>query len=424
MKALFQLIPLLILLSCAKIEDYDSNMLDSQSTNSIEAVSLLVFDSNESLAEEIAKTSNETKTRSTVDGAFMSLFTTLKNYDYEKDPILSYEISQIVEDELDPEKSIYRLLGYNELVPNEDFARLLNVRGEFCVGDTIYKVSPKGTYYFPLSMRSFFEHNYAKLEGIIGEEIEKSTFRVAEDIYRYNTFSVDENSINSDYIRTKASDLPVFNWSDYPTHTGDVLDNVVFTYTMPDKKRMKTRVYHHNYVAYQERGAYVKVQKKAIVWSDIDSAILNITWRNLLFKANYGASFQEPFGNNITIEATGNDYQWMGQSLSYIIIRNYIIPSTQFANYVKWARGSFDNFINSATGIDVSTYAVVILKGPDYMQIAIPGMKINEGFNTEELKRQFNHQWFSSVPEPIAGQFSYAAVNDLDFGAMRVGTAF
>jgi hypothetical protein len=69
------------------------------------------------------------------------------NYDYEKDPILSYEISQIVEDELDPEKSIYRLLGYNELVPNEDFARLLNVRGEFCVGDTIYKVSPKGTYF-------------------------------------------------------------------------------------------------------------------------------------------------------------------------------------------------------------------------------------------------------------------------------------
>lgn len=36
---------------------------------------------------------------------------------------------------------------FSDLVPEEEFARLLNGQGEVQVGDTIYRITPSGTYY-------------------------------------------------------------------------------------------------------------------------------------------------------------------------------------------------------------------------------------------------------------------------------------
>lgn len=52
----------------------------------------------------------------------------------EKDTILSQHLSY------------YEAFGYDELVPNENFAKLLNWKGEILVDDSLYRITPIGTF--------------------------------------------------------------------------------------------------------------------------------------------------------------------------------------------------------------------------------------------------------------------------------------
>lgn len=52
----------------------------------------------------------------------------------EKDTILSQHLTY------------YEAFGYEDLVPNENFAKLLNWKGEFLVGDSLYRITPIGTF--------------------------------------------------------------------------------------------------------------------------------------------------------------------------------------------------------------------------------------------------------------------------------------
>lgn len=47
-----------------------------------------------------------------------------------------------VQENMVQQETYYQKLGYDALIPNEDFARLVNPLGEFMVKDTIYKVTP------------------------------------------------------------------------------------------------------------------------------------------------------------------------------------------------------------------------------------------------------------------------------------------
>lgn len=437
MKPLSLLFPLIILFSCAKNEDYLTRTSDSHSLNPVETVSFLVFDSDESLAKEIAKPSNEVETRSTVEGTFKSLFTPLKNYDYDKDPILSYELSLISEEEFDSEKSVYRLLGYNELVPNEDFARLLNIRGEFCVGDTMYKVSPRGTYYFPVSLRDVFETNYSSYESSEGILSSENTYKIDSLVYRYDTFHsgrIEEEThlcMSSSYensVMTRSDPLPSFNWSNYPTYSGpadDYLDDQIFTYSLPSNRRIKTRVYYHNYVAYKERGAYVKCQRKVTLgWSDVTSVCLLLRWRNIIMQGSHRPNEPvPPTGTYMGYETETVTYENASETM--INIRGYVLPSNQLDNVVRGGASTLRTIIQNAIGVDINGCRIVRLVGHDYVQIFWLGTWSNVDTNVEEVKVKFTKDWLSGIPHFIGGQFMYGALDDnSNFGALRVGSAF
>lgn len=76
------------------------------------------------------------------NGTFVSLMDEIKpNADCltelsqeEKDTILTNHLNY------------YSAFGYDNLVPNENFARLLNWKGEIIVNDSLYRITPIGTF--------------------------------------------------------------------------------------------------------------------------------------------------------------------------------------------------------------------------------------------------------------------------------------
>lgn len=134
------------LFACTK-ENMQINEKECCSSN------IIAVSSTEELFDRIMGGDN-LQTKSTEEILPANLFNQYSEVDVENDPILSFEVGRSA---CKKNNTLYKLLGYDELVPNENFARLLNTHGEIQVGETVYKISPRGTYYFPVSEIELFE---------------------------------------------------------------------------------------------------------------------------------------------------------------------------------------------------------------------------------------------------------------------------
>ena len=79
---------------------------------------------------------------------------------------------------------------FSDLVPEEEFARLLNGQGEIQVGDTIYRITSSGTYYcakedYKDLLRLVNEHRSSDSEVLVAPNLYRSG-----NVYRYDTFGV------------------------------------------------------------------------------------------------------------------------------------------------------------------------------------------------------------------------------------------
>lgn len=105
----------------------------------------------------------------------------------------------------------YTALGYDTLVPNKAFASILNTEGEVQVKNTIYKITPKGTYYYPSSQEEVFDSLYAKNSGNLdGVLIADGLYQITNEIFRYDTFKKDESFIDypDEYYTEDESNAP------------------------------------------------------------------------------------------------------------------------------------------------------------------------------------------------------------------------
>lgn len=419
MKRLLIIIIVPILFSCTKEENSVS------STDGSNPMEVLFFSSQSDLLETINTTqgANQSLTKVSNKESFESLFTLVSDIIIEDDPIISYEYSHSLSKEKNT--SLYKALGYNELVPNERFAALMNARGEFQVGDTIYKVSPRGTYYFPVSDLKRFETHYAEYENSEGELINEKTHRLDSSIYRYDTFAYDSDDDNE--VQTKADPLPGYNWNNADTHVGsanNVLNNQLFYHTMSSDRRLKTRVYNHDYVVYQERGAYVKVQKKAwIGWSDITATELALGWRNIIMTKPYDGSHGPILpGTGIIVTPHQTDV-FNGQTVSVFEIFGYNISTADYYTVINGNWDTLRSIIIRDTGYDIVGHNTLRLIGPDNVQAVFPASFIIEQ-NTDEVKVVFSSNQLGPCYKFAAGQFYYVGYDGSLLGAMRVGTAF
>lgn len=388
-----------------------------ENNDDIRPIALCVFQTTEDLLNTI-NTPEYVSTKTTQGDTLKNLFTLMTNINIEDDPVLSYEYSHSMSKEKNI--SIYKALGYNELVPNERFAALMNVRGEFQVGDTIYKVSHRGTYYFPASDLQRFETHYAEYENSKGELIDEKTYQMDSSIYRYNTFAYDSDNGE----QTKADPILDYNWNNADTHVGSansVLNNQLFYHTMSSDRRLKTRVYNHDYVVYQERGAYVKVQKKAwIGWSDITATELALGWKNIIMTKPYDGIYGPITG--ITASPHQSDV-FNGQVVSVFEIYGYNISTADYYTIINGNGSTLRSFIMRDTGYDIVGHDTVRLIGQDNVQAVFPASYIIKQ-NTDEVKVVFFSNQFGTCFKFAAGQFYYVGYDGSLLGMMRVGTAF
>lgn len=314
-------------------QHFDEAAMETPDQQDVSKISMLAFSSTDDFLSVLDELSDDEEqlpaeiiTRTDVvtpeGGQFVDLLEPVGNLPIESDPILIVDCQPLRQNALivDDDLSLYIAKGYDTLVPNIRVARLLNARAEVKVENTIYKISPRGTYYYPESKQSYFESNYAQFENEDGTQIDSCTYQLAEDIFRYNTFELaevidyedadlpdeiegdptvddDEGSLTN---ATRAVSLYNLDWSRFPVYKADAKTwagkiwqslfgrNKAFTYKLSKKRRVRAKFYYYNYIFYSEIGALGEMQKKNwIGWSNTKADELYVGWHNIILYSDY-----------------------------------------------------------------------------------------------------------------------------------------
>lgn len=181
-------------------------------------------------------------------------------------------------------------IPYSTLVPEHSFRELLNERGEIQVGDTIYCISPAGTFYGSArdvrELRSVVE-TYKKGDGV---PIQENLLKIG-NIYLYETFaniafsdndlegSPETDKVKDDEARSMdialAGGIPLPDLNTFPkergrriTWAGKILQSISFrkshvsVFPSSSRRRVNCAVYDYDYLIYHSIGITAKVQKK------------------------------------------------------------------------------------------------------------------------------------------------------------------
>ena len=235
--------------------------------------------------------------------------------------------------------SYYEALGYDSLVPNENFAKLLNIEGEMEVDNNILKITPKGTYIVPKEYEDDFriylspEDKGRHMKTEIGEN-----YYMIDNKFKYiKTFTQnpkdyslvsegDYTELPEDYFDnadtpptlTRATttgpnfdSFSIFS-ADRKTIIGKFIQNLIgstksHTINYNNKRRIKGSFYFYNYGVYGEIGVKGWTDKKNLLnWSKTKSDELRVGWRNVIIdipmpndlktalKGNLNAYFKNP----------------------------------------------------------------------------------------------------------------------------------
>lgn len=213
------------------------------------------------------------------------------------------------------EISYYEALGFDTLVPNQDFAALLNIKGELEVGNEIIRITPVGTYRFPIEAEKEFNKLIEEKPDYLGTQIDEETYKISDNIILYKTFEQkpDDYSILSEgnyellpddffgdeptitNMETKAVSEPNFDSfqtfsADRQTWFGKLIQNIIgstkeSTVNFSSKRRVKGSFYFYNYGVYAEIGVQGWTDKKNwIGWSKTESDELRVGWNKVVLK--------------------------------------------------------------------------------------------------------------------------------------------
>lgn len=226
----------------------------------------------------------------------------------------------------------YEALGYDSLVPNPEFARLLNINGELEVKDNIIKILKQGTYIFPKSLEkeaiSFIESNPTYEGRLIGDrkyiindyitfiktfETDAAAYTLlSEGDYTILPDEANSHQNESDVkVSTRSADNdPDFNSfaifsANKKTKLGKLIENIIgntksHTIQFNKNRRIKGSFYFYNYGVYAEVGVKGWTDKKNwIGWSKVESDELRIGWRNVIIHLPMPDDLKRSFVGNI-----------------------------------------------------------------------------------------------------------------------------
>lgn len=227
------------------------------------------------------------------------------------------------------ELTYYEALGYDSLIPNRNFAQLLNPIGELEVGNDVIRITPNGTYRYSIENEEMFNNFIKENPDYMGEQIDEDTYKINEYITLYRTFNknVDnyavisegefeelpddffgDDEIDSENIQTRA--IPEPNFASFPTYSADrktwagkIIQNLIgsskdFAIKFNSKRRVKGSFYFYNYGVYSEIGVQGWTDKKNwIGWSKTQSDELRVGWNNIILKSTIPDYYKQSLAN-------------------------------------------------------------------------------------------------------------------------------
>lgn len=227
----------------------------------------------------------------------------------------------------------YEALGYDSLVPNVNFAKLLNIQGEMEVGDDIVKIMPEGTFLVPKKynkeFRTFLSNKDPKIHT--QEPIAPNTYLIDKKYKLITTFKIDPiaystvsegnySELPEDYFGPDSSDTPLttrggtkepdFNdfaifSPDRTTKLGKIIQNLIgttkaHTIYYNKKRRVKGSFYSYDYGVYAEIGVKGWTDKKNMLnWSKVKSDELRVGWRNVIIDLPMDKNIKERLQGNV-----------------------------------------------------------------------------------------------------------------------------
>ena len=344
------------------------------------------------------------------------------------DPIIELELAStkkyIDDTRLLDDMSIYDACGYEKLVPENDFAKLLNARGEIEVNDTVYKISKQGTYFFHVSLYKYFTNKYKDLECANGRKVSDKTYLVDDNgIYRYETFdstatdvekedselpdSLNESEaplappIMSSYAQEVPWDkLPVYN-ADAKTIIGKFWQNLFgrkcFKYKISKNRRVKTRFYYFDYKIHESIGALVIMEKKNwIGWSSTNAEKLTLNWHNIILNIKYNNNRPDNHYNKSNLLLSPIEQKYIpgyDDKLPTVTILGYELSKAELNSLICSSAKEGYNLLKGILKKDIPKGAqAYVFYGNNDIKIWIPDGFL-DGVNKPKLEQKFYDKW-------------------------------
>lgn len=418
--------------SCEQSDLLENNMSVSKSVSQESNFENVVeFSSKEDLAKVI--NSDGEPTRSTVcrfkiGEKFISMMDVI-DPSYEHWNELSEEEKKCI---LEEKLTYYDALGYADLVPNENFAKLLNNKGEIIVDDSLYRITPIGTFCSDTLSYKDIDVCYNRLinsnDSIVCDG--NGSIKLSPTVSFYNSFAaVNKSDFNYNLTRSGGC-IPLKYCS---SESGSWLarkiaiifgDRSTKEYEYISKRRINASLYDYNYGVYYESGALVYTTKKRggwfswiNGWKHIDADELNITCKNVEFKLDLHLPNPPQIPAKMTVV---NNSCYVSTNLSdkklkTVDILGYDIDYSLIAGAIKLGRDGLaslfkDNKIASDT-------KVVRFTTPTAMYITILDCSITKK-NTDQIRKVFNSgvQFFVSsdmIKNPLSLQSAKSFFNGI-----------
>ena len=180
-------------------------------------------------------------------------------------------------------ETFYEAYGYDSLVPNLNLAKLLNTKGELEIGNYVIKITPKGTFKFPIGCENEFDNLTIKNSQLNGTKIDEQTYQITKNIVLFKTFEENPDDYSLIY-EGKYEELPdsyfgdddetsnkgsragvpepdhnsfkTFS-ADRQTFVGKIIQNIIgstkaCTVNISKKRRVRGSFYFYNYGFYGE----------------------------------------------------------------------------------------------------------------------------------------------------------------------------
>ena len=327
--------------------------------------------------------------------------------------------------DLSDTESLYGTPEYSDFwslyVPNPKFAKKLNKKGEIMVNDTIYQITPKGTYFYHKTKKSDFKKGIAV--DSVGKMIGDKLYLITPDVYRYDTFGEEEGNGNVEYYGSTESSnnqvflrsygtnpdynsFPYFN-ADRQTIVGKLIQNLIgakkdFTvyYEHTDKRRVRGSFYSYNYAVYAECGAQGWTDlKNWIGWSKTPADELRVGWHNVLMITKIPDVYKNQLKNmkNLSNAALTPQYMDIPGSMYKVNVQTLIIPNfnaTDFDRALKLGAPEVINLLKSWTNysqVNTDPNLIYLITTNTHLITYIPNQDVIK-YNCEEYTHVFESQ--------------------------------